>query len=192
MNRLPIIAAALALLGAAAFFVLYSPESRTANAVPEVRVDPIDATVVRPAPARRLAADSAVDVPRPSVAPDAAIELAVDAEVVAPKGPYTVKLGTHTVVLRERDQAVTITLEVVARDDVTRKEVQRRRRHLVRMLYFLASHRAGAGALLPDAKARFQADLLTRYRNVIKTGPLLRMKISDWSVEAWSPPDAGD
>ena len=40
-----------------------------------------------------------------------------------------------------------------------------------------------------DGQGRFEADLLSRFRNVLKTGPILRMQTTEWSIESWAPPE---
>ncbi len=192
MNRLPIGIAAVALLGAVLFFSLYNPEGRSAAKVGEATLDVVDlGPPIEPiVPARPLVKKSP-DAQRVKAPRDAGPKVA-DAKAEAEQGPFTVNLGKHKIVLRERDRALNVALEFVVRDMVTRKEALRQRSRLVRMLFFLGSHRAAEGAISADAEARFEADFLSRIRNVLKTGPVLRMKITHWEVEDWSAPEIED
>ena len=105
--------------------------------------------------------------------PDAAVE----------KGPFEIELGEHKVLLRQRDgRYLRMVPVLVTSKPVTRDEIRRRRRELVRMLFFLVSHRDADSVADADGEARLAADLKERFGNVIRTGPIDRLAFRTFEV----------
>ncbi|MCA9538864.1 MAG: flagellar basal body-associated FliL family protein [Myxococcales bacterium] len=180
MNRytLIFIAAVVAVIG---YLVLQTPEMSTPHAPPEVSNTPKPtnkADEPPPAPAPRRAtpiADAAVAMPETDAAPepDAAVE----------KGPFEIEIGEHKVLLRQRDgRYLRMVPVLVTSKPVTRDEIRRRRRELVRMLFFLVSHRDADSVADADGEARLAADLKERFGNVIRTGPIDRLAFRTFEV----------
>jgi hypothetical protein len=174
------------------FWVWFSPASRPGRGVtaPTVVDGPAPAEsapgrVAEP-PVRAIERAAVEDPPTPAV--EAEPDATVDAE---PGGPFTVDLGEHEILLKERDgRFLRIGLSAVTPHKVTQKEILRRRRHLVRMLFFLGTRRAADAAAQPGAKTRFGSDLVERLRNVVKTGPIDRLEIRTFEVFHRAPADA--
>ncbi|MCB9553991.1 MAG: hypothetical protein H6705_19315, partial [Myxococcales bacterium] len=108
--------------------------------------------------------------------------------------PYRVDLGEHSVLLAERDgRFLRVGLQLVTPTLEGRAELIRRRRELIRMLYFLASKRSAEAIELPDAEARFEADLAPRYQNAVRSGAIADIEFTRFQMErrAIPTPDAG-
>ena len=129
--------------------------------------------------------------PQPSNrAADAGVPVAAEKE--KPKGPFTVSLGTHTVHFRQ-DPGFAVRMKVLLTvpTQVTRMEVLRQRRKLVRMLFFLGANRRADGTRGSAGRDRFIRDLSTRYGNVIRSGLINRIDLKDYEVIKVNRPDAG-
>lgn len=187
MGRAIIGVGVLGLVGALAWFMFTrEPGGREAKPVPGVKVaDATDRRVpVPPLPAPKA---PATEAPMPVKAPPSVFEpTPVEEPVEAEQGPFEVRLGKHTIQVRGTDPAlrtlVDIELLAVTPTVETRNELTRRRRELVRMLFFLASHRTAESVALPEAERVFADDLLERMRNVIRTGELTELRITGWKV----------
>ncbi len=119
---------------------------------------------VRPAPKTPVA-----NVDAGAAAADAGLTVP-DAEA-KPKGPFTVDLGEHRIHLRERDgRVVEIHAKLKTNEHVVWREILGRKRSLIRMMFFLGTHRAADGAANDVGGASFKATLEERFGNVIRTG----------------------
>lgn len=161
------------------------PEGRDANPVGKVKVlDAPDRREPPPPPAPKAPA-TAAPMPLPQVAESEAPEPEVP-PAEEEKGPFEVRLGKHTVQVRSDDPAVRTLVDIelvgVTPTVETRNELARRRRELVRMLFFLASHRTSVSIALPEAERVFADDLLERMRNVVRTGELTELRVVSWKV----------
>lgn len=186
MSRmLPLALAALVVAGAVAFYVFFQPSAREVTPPQVVVKQPEPAPPVEPEPPP-VAPPPAPREPPPPEAPDAGRRVAAPAApdaAVAEKGPFAVELGEHRIALRgEPPRDLHVGLRLWTDNPTTRQEIVRRRRELVRMLFFLGSHRQADGASGADGQARFADDLLERYRNVVKTGPVDRLELTRYEV----------
>lgn len=128
------------------------------------------------------AALTANDAALPELEPDAA----------PPQGPFVYALGTHSILLKgEGRRFLTVEVELVMDSAAGRDEVRRRRRHLVRMLYFLCSKRQADGTDGSEGKARLKADLRERFGNAIKSGNIRELNFLKYEIESRPRPDAG-
>ncbi len=187
----PALIVGLAIAGGLAFWLLYSPSRRGADPVNvnsyvvadagRSQTDPPPGLATKPAPKRP---DAAAAKPKP-----APTDAGADA---AETGPFFVDLRKQEIFLRERDGTVMrVHARLVAQTRPVWKEIVARRKSLMRMMYFLGSHRAAESARSPGADERFKSDLLARYRNVIKSGAI-DLEILSFEVAKHVPkPDAG-
>lgn len=185
MNRFALAAVALVALAIAAVVFFAEPEVEPPPPVqpPTVRTVAPDAAAAParprpPAPEPPLAAADA------GPAPDAAAE----------RGPYRVDLGEHSILLAERDgRFLRVGLQLVTPTLEGRAELIRRRRELIRMLYFLGSKRSAEAIELPDAEARFEDDLAPRYQNAVRSGAIADIEFTRFQMERRPipTPDAG-
>jgi flagellar basal body-associated protein FliL len=177
---------AVALVALTVWMFTRDPGGREANAVAPVKV--LDAPARRapevPPPAPRAPATAApmpVKEPPTLLAPEP-----VEEPVEAEQGPFEVSLGKHTIQVRSDDPSVRsmvdIELVAVTPTATTRNELGRRRRDVVRMLFFLASHRTSESVALAEADRVFADDLLERLRNVIRTGEITELKVVSWKI----------
>lgn len=187
MNRFALAAVALVALAIAAVVFFAEPEVEPPPPVqpPTVRTVAPDAAAA-PAPPR----------PRPPVpeTPLAAADAGPAPDAAVEQGPYRVDLGEHSVLLAERDgRFLRVGLQLVTPTLEGRAELIRRRRELIRMLYFLASKRSAEAIELPDAEARFEADLAPRYQNAVRSGAIADIEFTRFQMErrAIPTPDAG-
>jgi hypothetical protein len=97
----------------------------------------------------------------------------------------TVELGTHTVYLKDETtekRVMRFELRVTVSNAAGAKEARLRRDDLVRMAFFLGSHRVAEGALGEAGRDRFANDLLERYRNVIRLGTVDAVELARYEV----------
>lgn len=166
MNK-GVVVGGVVLVGALLWLLLLKPEP-----VPQTpRPQPVT-PVAAPAPV----VDAAVGAkPKPKPV-DAAVVAPPDAEIVEvdaekPSGPIVVDLGEHQIHLKERDRRVVeIHAKITTESAITAREIRGRKRNLVRMMFFLGTHRAADSAAADVGGANFKATLEARFRNVIKTG----------------------
>ncbi len=187
MRRPLIIAAGLGVAVAVAFVVLWKPRGR--DAAP-IDVPPADQSA--PAAPPSFAAPAVRPAP-PSEAPAAPIAAASaepDGGPAEPQGPFEVELGRHVIHLKdpERGRVLRVSPKLVVDKQVTAKEVRRRKEELVRMMFFLGSHRVADGAEGTDGEARFKADLIERFRNLVRTGQVQDLVFVEYEV-AEAPPE---
>lgn len=181
MKALPWVFVALAAMALLVFLFWYTPDRRAALAVstpkaPEAAVSPKaesppPAIVSRPTPAPRSA--------RPG-APAALIDAGPPDAV----GPVVVDLGRQTIYLNDptEHRVMRFTLKLTVGNQAAAKESRLRRNELIRMAYFLGSHRVGDGAVGQEGRDRFANDLIERYRNVIHTGTMDSIELADYEV----------
>lgn len=181
MKRLPWIVVGLAALALLAFLFWYTPEQRAASALK-----------VTPPPAEAVA--NAASSPSPSAAPRSANAprtaqpgtpaAVIDAGPPDPGGPVTVDLGNHTIYLNDpvERRVMRFTMRLTVGNGVAAREARLRREELVRMAFFLGSHRVAEGALGQEGRDRFTNDLLDRFRNVIRSGSLDALELADYEV----------
>ncbi len=188
MNK-GVVVGGLVLLGALAWLLMSKPDPQPTRAVPEAK-----SPVVAPA----AVPDASTLAAKPKRTPDAraAATPVADAAAVEPDGPvdtgpWTVDLGEHRIHLKERDRRVIeIHAKLTTDSALTVREIRGRRRALVRMMFFLGTHRAADGAASDVGGERFRKQLEERYRNVIKTGPF-ELVIDRFEVFRLPPKDAG-
>ncbi len=177
MNRPLLIPAAAALvLGLVVAF--YNPDVRPAGSL-TVPDSPTPVSSASLAPARAQDPGTAA----PQVMPDEPLESAPPEETLN-TGPVTVDLGGHTLYLKDptEGRVARLRLKVVGHNEAVAREVRLRRSELLRMLYFLASHREAEGALGEAGRDRFASDLLDRFRNVVRTGPIDELQFEGYEV----------
>lgn len=186
MNRALLAVGGAGLLGLAVWAFTREPGARPAGPVAPVTVKDT------PQPDRR---PPVPDLPAPKAPATAApmppkvagtVIPAPEPEVEVAQGPFEVRLGKHTLQVRGEDPGlrtlVELELVAVTATQETQREMSRRRAELVRMLFFLGSHRAEAAIRLPEAETVFASDLLERFRNAVRSGEILELKISNWRV----------
>ncbi len=165
MNR-PVIYGAVVLVVGLGLLLFLKPEVPKAPAPPAVPTRDVPAASPPDAP-------PAPAVPKPKLV--LPVEDASDAGPAAdaapePKGPFTTNLGEHRILLRERDgRFIEISAKLVTDDRETWRELRGRRRELVRMMFFLGTHRAADGAQADVGGEQFRADLQARFANVIRS-----------------------
>lgn len=192
MNRFALVAVALVAIVIAAVVIFNRPTVQAPPAVPlptVVAVEP-DAMAMpvrppRPAPPVPAFGADAGAADTDAAQPDATVEA----------GPYRVELGEHSILLAERDgRFLRVGVTLITPTIAGRAELGRRRRELLRMLYFLGSHRSAEAIALPDAEARFDADLTERFGNAVRSGALAEVELTRFEMERRempAPPDAG-
>lgn len=191
MKRPLLLMAGVVVLGAAAFFVWYQPAPRPAAVPPPPPkpapppappdLGPLPRPIAAPEPTAPRVAEAPVDADA-GAAPDAA---------KADEGPYTVDLGTHDLLLRERDgRFLRVGVQLTTPSRTTRAEMARRREALLRMLYYLGTHRAASALEQPDAEARFAHDLRQRLQQTVKTGAISRIDLEPFEMIEKPLPDA--
>jgi flagellar basal body-associated protein FliL len=180
MSRTLLAIAAVVVVAAVAFFLLWNPEGRPAapTAGPaSVGAPPTAAPVAvvprphAPASAEPAApASEAQEAPAPDAAP--------------PKGPFEIDLGRHVVHLHdpEKGRVLKVGLKITVDKPTVAREVRLRNEELVRMMFFLGSHRVADGAMGPDGQERFRQDLLDRFRNVIHDGQVEDLVFTQYEV----------
>ena len=170
---------------------------------PEPAPEKTRARVAAPAPRAEApppptASPPSADKPPPAVPPPAAQAPAdaaaaeVEADAEAPEGPFTYSLGEHEILLMgEGRRFLKLGVTLVMDSAMARDEVRRRRRQLVRMLFFLGSKRQADGAEGAAGRERFERDLKARFGNAIKTGAVNEVEFTRYEVFSRPPPDAG-
>jgi hypothetical protein len=184
VNRLPWIVVGLVALLLLGFLFWYTPERRAARPVngpvtAEAEATPGEAVGAVAAPPTARAPASRGDAPPKLVPPT------VDAGPPEPQGPQTVELGTHTVYLKDETtekRVMRFELRVTVSNAAGATEARLRRDDLVRMAFFLGSHRVAEGALGEAGRDRFANDLLERYRNVIRLGTVDAVELARYEV----------
>ncbi|MFZ4734712.1 MAG: hypothetical protein ACOYM9_02145 [Bradymonadia bacterium] len=170
---------ALALV-ALAYFLFGGAPTRPVG--PESLPDAPEAPSNAPTAARRPV-QPATDAPEepPTLA---ATEGRLDAAVDSPKGPFEVDLGAHTLYLKTdpENRVIRTRIRVVVGTPAAQRETRLRREELLRMVYFLGTHRAAEGAEGEAGRDRFARDVLDRFRNVIRSGPVEAVLLDDWSL----------
>jgi flagellar basal body-associated protein FliL len=192
MNRFALVAVALVAILIAAVVIFNRPTVQSPPAVPPptvVAVAPDAMTIpVRPP-------DPAPPVPETNADGGAADTDAADTDAAVEPGPYRVELGEHSILLAERDgRFLRVGVTLVTPTIAGRAELGRRRRELLRMLYFLGSHRSAEAVALPDAEARFDEDLTERFGNAVRSGAIADVVFTRFEIERRempTPPDAG-
>jgi hypothetical protein len=187
-----LIVAGVLLVAALAWLMMVRPDRALTKAAPTVAVPAATPPPVPDAPTPRPR-------PRPAKAPDASVDVApaadgavAEADGAADKGPWTVDLGEHRIHLKERDRRVLeVQVTLTTESKLTIREIRGRRRALIRMMFFLGTHRSADGALSDSGGERFRKDLAERYRNVIKTGEF-SLSIERFEVFKLPPKDAGE
>ncbi len=161
------------------------PPATKAPAPPKTRKAP------PPLPPPMKRAPKAAPTPAPPAPIDAAgAEDVPDAE--APQGPHTYSLGEHTILLKgEGRRLLTVGIELTMDSARGADEVRRRRRQLVRMLFFLCANRQAAGTIGADGEARLKADLESRFGNAIKSGTIRSLEFTRFEVSSPAATDAG-
>lgn len=192
MSRLPWIAVAVAALALLGFLLWYTPERRAANAVSVAAAPSGPASVAAPVGAARSAPSAPASAPASTA--DVRPGVPADAGAPEPVGPFVVSLGNHTIYLKDTDprggRVAKFELQLVVGKDAAQKEVRLRREELVRMTYFLGSHRVAEGALGDEGRDRFARDLLERFRNVIRGGEVLEVRLAGYEVVPGPPRQA--
>lgn len=180
MKQLPWIVVGLAALALLAFLFWYTPEQRAAAALKVPKApEPAAAASIAPGPS---AAPRSADAPR--TAQPGTPAAVIDAGPPDPGGPVTVDLGNHTIYLNDpvERRVMRFTLRLTVGNGVAAREARLRREELVRMAFFLGSHRVADGAVGQEGRDRFANDLLDRYRNVIRSGSLDALELADYEV----------
>jgi hypothetical protein len=186
VNRLFGLLVAISLLGVVAWALLREPPA----ARPAAPVAPVVAETrgaPPPPPPRTPVPNAPPSRPASVAAPGSAAAMAVaEALEKSPQGPFEYSLGRHTIHTRLETPRARLEVEavIVTAQQETLREVARRRQELVRMMFFLGSHRAPAGLTHGGAREHFRKDLLARYRNVVRSGPVVDLRITHWEVEA--------
>ena len=168
-----------------AFILLYDPTHRPVAPMAGPQATPVPTQVgPGPTPTPVGSPPRAKTVPLEPPPPDAGTVKDAQPSDAMPEGPFEFNLGRHKIHLSDPEQGrvLRIGLKVVTPHWRTRKEIARRRMELVRLLFFLGSHRRGDGAVGEEGKARFQADLHERFNNIIKTGPVDEVLFYEYDV----------
>lgn len=180
MKQLPWIVVGLAALALLAFLFWYTPDQRAASALEvPAAAKPAASASIEPAPS---AAPRSANAPR--TAQPGTPAAVIDAGPPDPGGPVTVDLGHHTIYLNDpvERRVMRFTLRLTVGNGVAAREARLRREELVRMAFFLGSHRVADGAVGQEGRDRFTNDLLERYRNVIRSGTLDALELADYEV----------
>lgn len=187
MNRAVLVVVALIALTIGLFVLLNPPQVEPPPATTPTAVAPTPPPAPAPTPAPPAPA------PAPVEPPPAAPEPAADPPAVeepADEGPSRYSLGSHRISLKERDgRYLQVEVTLVTSDPQTRDEIRARRRALVRMLYFLVSHRSADAVALSDGPTRLGRDLMARYRNVVQ-GSLDKIEIGTFQIVQGAVPPA--
>jgi len=155
-----------------------TPTSTAPKASPPPMAPVKRAATPKAAPAEQVI----VDATPPEMEPDAA----------PPAGPYAYGLGRHKILLKgEGRRFLTIEIELVMDSAKAQEEVRRRRRQLVRQLFFLCSKRQADGTAGASGESRLKADLHTRFGNAIKSGDITELNFVHYEVSARPAKDAG-
>ena len=200
MNRGALIIGGLAIAGLLVFLVLYRAEDRpTSPAAPtQGKAMPRQETSSRTAAGTRMPKRRSLVAPPPPLRVDAGPPPSdigpPDAE---PVGPFEVDLGEHKIWMKDGEterQPSSIGLRIVVPDWKSRKAIYDQRRRLIRMLFFLGSHRQLAGTRGERGKSQFEADLQERFANVIRTGAIDKVEMYKFEIPEPSPtePDEVD
>lgn len=184
MNRLPWIVVGAAALALLAFLFWYTPDRRAAQALSTPGPGEAAAVASNTAVASAAAAPSAPASARAPISGGGSPSQVIDAGAPDPTGPFKVDLGQATIYLNDpvEKRVMRFTLRLTVGNQVAAKECRLRREELVRMAYFLGSHRAAEGALGEEGRDRFARDLLDRYRNVIRTGSMDDVELVGYEV----------
>ena len=87
-------------------------------------------------------------------------------------GYKTFSLGTHSILLKGGEWKMKFTLTLGTQDPETYRMFSPLRRKLVRMLYFLGTHRVIGAFRTEGGEERFRVDFEKRVKNVIRNKPL--------------------
>ncbi len=186
MNK-AVMVGGLALVGALAWLLLLRPE-RAPQAPRAPKTAPAETAPAVKAPS------AVTPQPKPRVADSGAPpeDAAMEPDTSKAKGPFTVDLGEHRIHLRERDgRVVEIHALLTTSSHATWRELLGRKRSLVRMMFFLGTHRAADGAAADVGGASFKAELAKRFGNVIRTGAF-ELRFERFEVFQLPPRDAGE
>ena len=187
MNRLPWIAVSVVALALLAFLFWYTPERRAAMAVnaPAAQALPTNAPTLPGVPSARVAQTPG----GPATAIPGSPAALIDAGAPDPAGPFDVNLGKQTIYLKDDAQGrvAHFELHLTVTNQAAERETRLRREELLRMTYFLGSHRVADGALGEDGRDRFAHDLLERYRNVVRSGEVMDVKLEGYEVVPGPP-----
>lgn len=182
MPRALLVVVVLIAAAAAALLLFWRPSGRPAAPleVPPPVSAPAPSSIARLEPV----APPSAPTPATEAAPPGVETITADAAVEPPKGPFEVDLGRHTIHLDDPVQrrVLNVRATLVVEQFATSKEVRRRREELVRMMFFLGTHRVPEGAMGPEGRARFRDDLLERYRNVIRSSRVVDLTFSEYEV----------
>ena len=167
------------------FILLYEPTPRPVAPLVGPQATPAAPQIgPGPTPTPVPSRSGGAVVPPPPSAPDAGMVKDATPSDAMPEGPFEIDLGRHKIHLDDPEQGrvARIGLKLVTPHWRTRKEIARRRMELVRLLFFLGSHRRGDGAVGEAGKARFQADLHERFNNIVRTGPVDEVLFYEYDV----------
>jgi flagellar basal body-associated protein FliL len=180
MTRNVLVGVVAVALVALAYFLFGTAPTRPVG--PERLPDAPEVPSASPTVARRPA-PPVTDAPEdpPTLATS---EGRLDASVDPPTGPFEVDLGAHTLYLKTdpENRVIRARFRVVVGTAAAQRETRLRREELLRMVYFLGTHRAAEGAEGEAGRDRFARDLLDRFRNVIRSGPVEAVLLDDWSL----------
>ena len=188
----PITLGFFAVVGAVIFMVWYTPNSREGHAPNVPQVELAKAHDERVADDHRPKARAKTATKVEESDEEDPIDDAGPPEPDVGQGPWKIDLGSHTIYLKDEGQVMRVHPVLWLTRKATQNEVGRRRRALVRMLFFLGSHRRAEGARGPGGQQRFQEDLLARFRNVVKTGPIARLELAQYEITDAPKPDEAD
>lgn len=176
MNRFALLAIAVVaiIIGWLVFFagpVVEAPPPVKAPTLQPPEPPPAE-TPVAPAP-----------TPPPVEPPPAAPDAGPAPDAATETGPSWVDLGRHTILFAERDgRFLEIELRLHTDTRADAEAVQRRRRQLVRMLYFLVTKRSAEASAEPGSKTRLIEDLKPRFVNAMRTGRISRIEVRHWQI----------
>lgn len=155
---------------------------------------PVETPTVPTAPPTPTPDPAPPPTPDPAPPPAAAPEVDAGVDAEASRGPVTVDLGQHDILLAERDgRFLRLHLALVTPDEAAARVARLKRRALVRMLYFLVTKRTADSAESPGARDRLAATLEPRFRNLLRAGALDRVEVLRHEVvfKALKPPPDG-
>lgn len=185
MNRFALLAVAIIAIIIAWFVFFAGP---TVEPPPPVEAPTVKTAPPPPSQPPAPAPPTPVAQPDEDAGPDAE----VDAE--APSGPVVIDLGQHEIMLAERDgRFLQLQLTLTAADRTSAAIVRRKRRTLIRSLFFLVSKRSADGVESAGGEARLVADLLPRFRNQVRAAKIERVDITRFRVifKEIKTPDGG-